>query len=196
MTSITLAQVDDIVMRFSKATFRWSELFKSIIILSIENMKSITSLLGKDIPKGTNLFSQLCRTSSDFSILQVYLNLLHLTWTLDKRTKDNSFFVSGIVAQDSNKRKFDTHRKWWNERNYSWTVFQRLKENGVILMDMDSKLSSASITWEVPDPDCPGVEVYQSTKNARRDMLKNLCIITKAWKRYIHDNINLYSYFL
>jgi len=30
------------------------------------------------------------------------------------------------------------------------------------------------------DPDCPGVEVYQSTKNARRDMLKNLCIITKA----------------
>ena len=34
-------------------------------------------------------------------------------------------------------------------------------------------------TWEM-DPDCPGVEVYQSTKNARRDMLKNLCIITKA----------------
>jgi hypothetical protein len=44
---------------------------------------------------------------------------------------------------------------------------------------MNSKLSSTSITWEV-DPDCPGVEVYQSTKNARRDMLKNLCIITKA----------------
>jgi len=69
-------------------------------------------------------------------------------------------------------------------------VFQRLQGNVVILMDMvfekknilkdmDSKCSSASITWELV-PDCPGVEVYQSTKNARRDMLKNLCIITKA----------------
>jgi hypothetical protein len=45
MTSITLAQVDDMVMRFSKATFRCRELFKSIIILSTENMKSITPLL-------------------------------------------------------------------------------------------------------------------------------------------------------
>jgi hypothetical protein len=112
MTSITLAQVDDIVMRFSKATFRGRELFKSIIILSIENMKGTMPLLGKDIPKETNLFSQLCRTSSDFSILQVYLNLLHLTSSSDKRTKDNSSFVSGIVAQGSNKRNFDTHRKW------------------------------------------------------------------------------------
>jgi hypothetical protein len=31
--------------------------------------------------------------------------------------------VSGIVAQGSNKRNFDTHRKWWSERKkYSWTV--------------------------------------------------------------------------
>jgi len=35
MTSITLAQVDDIVMRFSKATFRLRELFKSIIIFDL-----------------------------------------------------------------------------------------------------------------------------------------------------------------
>jgi len=41
MTSITLAQVDDTVMRFSKATFRRRELFKSIIIFSITNMNSI-----------------------------------------------------------------------------------------------------------------------------------------------------------
>jgi hypothetical protein len=46
----------------------------------------------KDIPKGTNLFSQLCRTSSGFSILQVYLNLLHLTSSLDKRTKGQQLF--------------------------------------------------------------------------------------------------------
>jgi hypothetical protein len=58
-------------------------------------------------------------------------------------------------------------------------VFQRLQGNVVLLMDMNSKLSSTSITWEV-GPDCPGVEVYQSTKKARRDMLKNLCIIIKA----------------
>lgn len=57
-------------------------------------------------------------------------------------------------------------------------VFQRLHGNVAILMDTDSKHPSAFLTWEV-DLDC-GVEVYQSTKNARRDMLKNLCIITKA----------------
>ena len=147
------------------------------------SLKHEQSSLGKDIPKETNLFSQLCRTSSDFSILQVYLNLLHLTSLSDKRTKGNNSFVSGIVAQDSNKRKFDAHTKWWSERSIlGQLVFQRLQGLVVILMDMDSKRSSASITWEVV-PDCPGVEVYQSTKNARRDMLKNLCIITKAWKK-------------
>jgi hypothetical protein len=42
---------------------------------------------------------------------------------------------------------------------------------------LKDELSSMSVTWEV---DCPGVEANQSTKNAMRDMLKNLCIKTKA----------------
>jgi len=52
MASTTLAHVDNIVMRFSKATFRERELLKSISILIIENMKSSMALLEKDIPKG------------------------------------------------------------------------------------------------------------------------------------------------
>jgi len=47
MASTTLAHVDNIVMRFSKATFGETELLKSISILIIENMKSSMALLEK-----------------------------------------------------------------------------------------------------------------------------------------------------
>jgi hypothetical protein len=56
MTSITLAQVDDMVMRLSKATYRFRELFKiryqGVTQIQIASCKSYE----KGIPREINLF--------------------------------------------------------------------------------------------------------------------------------------------